>query len=84
MLFRSSEYARYGVHELIAEIGRIITSTPLERSSPSANIGKVDQQTVDFLMTLIPGLSRPQLLNVIRMAFPGIQIKQFGVNNDNI
>ena len=70
-----SEYARFGLHELIAEVGRMITSTPAERANPNNNIGKIDDSTVDLLESLFPSISRSQWLNIIRIAYPGIQIK---------
>ena len=70
-----SEYARFGLHELIAEVGRMITSTPAERANPNNNIGKIDDSTVDLLESLFPSIGRSQWLNIIRIAHPGIQIK---------
>lgn len=70
-----SEYARYGVHELIAEVGRMITSTPAERAAPNNNIAEIDESTIDLLEDLFPSMSRSQWLNIIRVAYPGIEIK---------
>ena len=70
-----SEYARYGLHELIAEIGRMITSTPAERAKPNNDIAIIDESTVDLLESLFPSINRSQWLNIIRTAYPGIQIK---------
>jgi len=70
-----SAYARYGIHELIAEVGRIITSTPTERKSPTSNIAAIDDSTVDLLQSLFPSISRSKWLSIIRIAYPGITIK---------
>ena len=70
-----SEYARFGLHELIAEIGRMITSTPAERANPNNDIGIIDDSTVDLLESLYPSINRSQWLNIIRTSYPGIQIK---------
>jgi predicted ABC-type ATPase len=76
-----SEYARYGMHELIAEIGKMITSTGAERARPDSNIYAIDSSTVDFLVKMMPSVDRTMWLSIIRMSFPGIKIKQLR-NND--
>lgn len=73
-----SQYARYGVHELIAEVGRMITSTASERSRPDNNIAEITEETVDLLIELFPSISRAQWLNIIRLSNPGLQIKVLG------
>lgn len=70
-----SEYARFGVHELIAEIGRMITSTAIERSKVGNNIVEITEETVDLLVQLFPSISRGQWLNIIRIANPQLEIK---------
>lgn len=70
-----SAYARYGIHELIAEIGRMITSTAEERNSLSSNIVKIDSSTIDILVNYMPSISRGMWISVIQSAYPGIQIK---------
>lgn len=76
-----SEYSRYGMHELIAEIGKMITSTGAERARPDNNIYTIDSSTVDFLVKMMPSVDRAMWLSIIRMSFPGIKIKQLR-NND--
>lgn len=71
-----SAYSRYGVHELIAEIGRMITSTAGERNRPDSNIATIDSTTIDFLVSQMPTISRAMWIRIVKMAFPGIQIKR--------
>ena len=73
-----SEYSRYGMHELIAEIGKLITSTPGERGLSRNNLEyAVDSETIDFLMEMMPSISRGLWISVIKSSYPGIQIKGF-------
>ena len=75
---RYSEYSRYGMHELIAEIGKLITSTPGERGLSRNNMAyAVDSETIDFLMEMMPSISRGLWISVIKSSYPGIQIKGF-------
>jgi hypothetical protein len=75
-----SAYARYGIHELIAEIGRMITSTALERGASGSDVVKIDSSTIDILVNYMPSISRAVWVSVIKSAFPGIQIKQLRGN----
>lgn len=70
-----TEYARYGMHELLAEIGRIITSTVDERNSVTSNIPSIDSSTVDFLAQFVPSVPRSKWISIIKIAYPGIKIK---------
>lgn len=71
-----SDYARYGMHELIAEIGRLVTSTPAERGLSASNTNyAIDSETIDFLMDMFPSMSRGLWVSIIKMSYPGIQIK---------
>ena len=71
-----SDYARYGMHELIAEIGRLVTSTPAERGLSASNTNyAIDSETIDFLMDMFPSISRGLWISVIKSSYPGIQIK---------
>jgi hypothetical protein len=73
---RYSEYSRYGMHELIAEIGKLITSTPGERGLSRNNMAyAVDSETIDFLMEMFPSISRGLWVSIIKTSYPGIQIK---------
>jgi hypothetical protein len=65
------------MHELIAEIGRLVTSTPGERGLSASNTNyAIDSETIDFLMDMFPSMSRGLWVSIIKMSYPGIQIKR--------
>jgi predicted ABC-type ATPase len=71
-----SVYARHGMHELIAEIGKLITTTPDERGLSRTNTDyAVDSETIDFLMEMFPSISRGLWVSIIKTSYPKIQIK---------
>lgn len=71
-----SVYSRHGMHELIAEIGKLITSTPEERGLSASDTNyAIDSETVDFLMDMFPSISRGLWVSIIKTSYPGIQIK---------
>jgi hypothetical protein len=78
---RYSEYARYGVHELIAEVGRTITSKPSERTRANNNISTIDKSTVDLLEKLFPSIPRGRWIALLGLSYPerqgtpGLEIK---------
>lgn len=71
-----SRYSRHGMHELIAEIGKLITTTPKERGLSRTNTDyAVDSGTIDFLVDMFPSISRGLWVSIIKTSYPGIQIK---------